>query len=470
MITITRSVARQLRNVLRRAKLLKGPHGRDIGLRFSTGPEGLCLAAACAELAIEYRQPGALPVSECAIAADTLTRLEGRDDSPVTFTLDDATWQVTIRWTDRGVANQDVVPTLNIAELPPVPKAPERWTDSEPRLIPAFRDAMATRDSGSTRFAFDCVQARGTEGELVASDSRQLLVQRGFQFPWREELLLWGTDVFASRELLGHDGVRIGRTDKVASIQTGPWTVHLAFCEGRFANVQRVIPAETAVKARLQLTAADAEFLANSLSGLPTCDALNDPVTMDLNGAVAIRGHSTAESSVSELVLSNSQRTGDEIRVGMNRQYLARAMVVGFHELQLTSDEAPVVCRDANRIYLWAVLDRDVIVPPTESALRSSSPMERAATTPAMPVNRIANRVRASDSTEQQRKARPSGRKQRPVATPDVIIRTLELRTQLREVVQGLGELVRQIRQQRKQSRLAKTTLAAIKQLQTLDV
>jgi hypothetical protein len=472
MITITRSMARQLRAVLRRAGLTKGRHGNPAALRFNANADGLTLAASRIDVAIEYRHPGQFPVSQFALPMDVLAVVEGRDDGLVTFTPSDTGSTVTVRWTDRGVAKEQVFETLILADLPPVPGLPERWADNDASLITALNDAMATRDAESTRFALGCVQVGGADGEIAATDSRQLLIQRGYRFPWQEELLFTGTDVFAARELLGHDTVRIGRSERGVAVQAGPWTVYLQLGTGRFPDVRRIIPAKSAVATTLQITPADAEFLTQSLGGLPCDDSLSQPITLDLNGAVAIRARSGAESAVSELVLSNSTRTGDDLRMHLNRQYLARAVELGFRELQFVNGEAPVVCREQQRTYLWAPLDKDSMIPATEHALRSCSPVKGVPSTPSAPrpVNRIAERLpkrtRHSSATPPTRRLR----KTTAPGSPDVIARTLELRSQLRSVLQGLGDLVRQIRQQRKQSRLAKSTLAALKQLQTLNV
>jgi hypothetical protein len=317
------------------------------------------------------------------------------------------------------------------------------------------------------------VQLRGADGELTATDSRQVLVQRGFRFPWAEELLIVGTSLFAARELLGHSLARIGRTAEFVTVQSGPWTIHLRIeTTGRFPDVRRIIPAETVVGTRLQLTAEDAKFLAESLDGLPSESEFDHPVTLDLNGAVAIRGRSAPDAPVSELILSNSTRTGVELCLNTNRKYLARAVALGFREVQLVDPATPVVCRDERRTYLWALLEPDGVIPPAENALRTSSPQASNVSTPDSPrVNRIGGRLRkGSPAATAPSTRQPGGQKTASEDSQDVIGRALALRAVLRTVLHGLGDLVRQVRRERKQARLTKSTLAALKQLRTLDV
>jgi hypothetical protein len=154
-----------------------------------------------------------------------------------------------------------------------------------------------------------------------------------------------------------------------------------------------------------------------------------------------------------------------------NRKYLARALALGFREVQLVDPTAPAVCRDEQRTYVWALLEPDGVIAAAENALRTSSPAAGATPPASTPVNRIAGRLRkrgratAAPSNSKHRAAPPSA-----PDTQDVIAYTLALHTQLRAVLHGLGDLVRQIRRDRKQARLTKSTLAALKQLQTLEV
>jgi len=192
---------------------------------------------------------------------------------------------------------------------------------------------------------------------------------------------------------------------------------------------------------------------------------MSRPVTLDLNGAVAIRGRSAADAAVSELVLTNSVRNGAELCLNTNRRYLARAVELGFRELQFVDNEAPIVCRDERRIYLWAPIDREGVIPPADNALRSCSPQTTASQTPQR-VNRIARRLRPRTPTTSKASATRRHQAVKAGESADVIARTLELRT----LVQGLGDLVRQIRHQRQQTKLMRSTLAQLRQLKTLEV
>ena len=192
---------------------------------------------------------------------------------------------------------------------------------------------------------------------------------------------------------------------------------------------------------------------------------------------------------MTELLLSRSRRVGDQLRVLTNRVYLTRALELGFTEVGFVNAESPCVCRDATRTYLWMVLEPKDALPPNSAAQRIDSlsvstngvvhrivsggpskaiSTEVAAAASVTHVNRVAEHPpqRAVDITKPRKEsAAPSDSPQ----SVDVIEQAIALRNQLRTVVQGLTELVAQIRQQRKHSRLMKSTLQSLKQLQLLD-
>ena len=100
------------------------------------------------------------------------------------------------------------------------------------------------------------------KGEVVATDGRQLLVHRGFTFPWKEDVLLPRLPVFGHRDMALSGPVAIGRTDKDVAVRVGPWTFVLAIdATSRSPPVDRVVPAEAGVTSRLQLHPADAADL-----------------------------------------------------------------------------------------------------------------------------------------------------------------------------------------------------------------
>ncbi len=483
MISISRSVARQFRAVARRAGLCKVGQSGSACVRLIATAETLCLQAANGLAAVEYQKAGRFDAADITVPLQLFADCEAKNDGFVTVRRNDSSG-IVASWADRGVPQQKEYASVDAPEMPAFSRELAR---NPPNLLVALRDAKSTTEISSTRYALDCIHLNGAIGTIAATDTHQLLVQTGFQFPWRDQVLMRSTDVFASRELPAELPVEIGRTESGVTVRVGEWTIHHELNkDGRFPNIDRIIPAPTAIKTRMQVDAADARFLTDTLGRLPADDQTDRPLTLDLNGAVMVRARSE-KSPLMELLLSRSQRVGAQLRLQTNRAYLARALELGFTEIGFVNAESPCACQDATRTYVWMLLENKGALEPSTEALRidslsvsstgatnparsgvASPTRTNAITTTVTPVNRVTGHLAPRTDPKTSVKTHVVAVSSAPQPT-DVIEQALELRNQLRSVVQGLTELVGQIRHQRKKTRLMKSTLQSLKQLQLLD-
>ncbi len=484
MISFPRAMARSFQQTLRKSGLLSRSLATGMPfVRLTADAEGLTLQSSNPQLSVTLTLPLASEPDTFAVPAQLLADCSDGRIGEVSLTR--AEHQILARWTERGIPHERDYLPIDLQKLPPVPPLPTEWAENPPAFLEALRQAMRSTDPDSSRYALGCVQLDGAAGCLRATDGRQALVQSGFQFPWTEALLIPGSKLFEAAALPRDAVVHIGRTTDHIVLRIGAWT--LAFTiqtSGRFPEIERIIPAESAITTRLALDPADATFLSERLDQLPRDDDPHEAVTVELNGAVAIRARRTAEAPAAELVLGRSQRGGDEICLVTDRRLLGRALELGFTEIGLTTNESPAVCRDASRQFVWALLDPNSAVLAAESSVRVDSISEPAP---------LSQPKKSRDATPEQQKPRASA--PRPVTPPtpsprspqpampkrptpetsvptegELIAQLLELRLQLRSAEQALVAIARQLRARRKQQQLVKSTLASLKQLQTLGV
>lgn len=483
MISISRLVARQFRAVARRAGLCKVAQPGSGCMRLLATADSLRLQATNGRVAIEYRVAGRFDAADITVPLQLFADCEAKTEASVTIRRNDSDG-VTACWEDRGVPQQHDYPCHDSLELPAFS---EELATNPSYLLGALRDAVATVDSTATRYSLDCLQLDGAAGSMAATDSRQLLLQSGFSFPWQEAILMRATGVFASVELPTDLPVEIGRTKDGVTVRVGSWTIHHEIDkQGRYPKLDRTIPSATAIQTRMQVDAADARFLMTSVERLPADDQTDRPLTLELNGAVVVRARKDQHSPMMELLLSRSRRVGEQLRLQTNRTYLARALALGFAEVGFVDAKSPCVCQDATRTYVWMLLENKGALEPSPEALQvdslsapstatthslrsrvAASAPANVMTTTAAPINRVAGHLSPRTAPTANVKADVVPASSAPQT--NVIEQALELRNQLRTVVQGLNELVTQIRQQRKQTRLMKTTLQSLKQLQLLD-
>ena len=414
MITITRRLAGQLRAVFRQALNLS-PRGPAPAIFMATGPHGMRVRASSGDAAVEYHVPGDQPIEQIAVPLELLNDCEGRKDDPVTLELR-GDRQIIVRWRNGSAGQMAQYEAAEPADAAQFPRLPGELAENRPDIVAALRDAAETTEPAAFRYATNCIQLRGTAGQLAATDGRQLLIQSGFQFPWREDILVLRNRVFGCKELPHDKPVRIGKTDTWLALSTGPWKIFLALNrEGRFPEVdQHIRPAESAV-ARFEVSPADAEFLAKSLPRLPGDEACNLPVTVDLSGQVAVRARAAGQREPTELVLSGSTSFGGPVSIHTNRKFLLRAVRLGLGEVLVFADRAPVLCQDDHRQYVWALLNPESAVPPSPDALRIQSPQGQGPERRPNPKSRRRKAVMPTTNTPENS---PAKAKRRPCPPP----------------------------------------------------
>lgn len=508
MITITRDQARQLRAVLRRG-FGRAPQGNFSGALLAGAPSGITARAWNDSLAVEFRIDGAAGDGQALVPLDMLESCQARSQEPVKLDWSER-GGLSVLWTDRGVAQLAVRPTGKLPTPPEFLGAKAETTQCGAGLWQALGEAVATAADESARFALHAIQLRGLIGQVVATDGRQVLVQGGFRFPWPDSVLIPAARLFTGREITPTNEITVGIVGDWVSFAAGRWTVWLKrITDRKYPDVRAVIPALNACPSRLSVSDGDAAFLIDTLPALPVDNPVNSPVTLDLNGRALVRARASADGPVTQLNLAGSHLTGSPLTIHTNRDYLLRALRLGFRQLAFQSPQAPVVCSDdarqetGARQYVWAVLSPEDAIPATEpmqelvapevgpshktnastrisqrspvtlrktrsTATRAASP---APTTPsatdpladATPcvASPSSGRESVPDSPAQAA-ARPSRTSRRSAA----LDHALDVRSLLRETLVQMDGLVGTLRQQRKQSQLVRSTLKSLRQLE----
>ena len=77
---------------------------------------------------------------------------------------------------------------------------------------------------------------------------------------------------------------------------------------------------------------------------------------------------------MTELVLARSGYTGAPVRLNANREFLARAVRLGFTEVEVADADSPVVLRDGDRVFCFQPLSKESAIGPTDDVTRIESP------------------------------------------------------------------------------------------------
>ena len=491
MLTFSRQLAKQIRSVFRRALQISASQ-TDQTVWLVADDTGLRVRAQNERAIIEYHLPSVVTPDSISITMEALAACEGTKtvESVSVERLADET--VVLRWDNHSIPQSFQLDAKKL-HAAPAPALPETWMSNPPRLLTALSDAMKIVPTDATRFAINCVHLRPNGGRIAATDSHQLLIEFGFAFHGEGDVLIPRTMLFGSRELPTDQPVDVGLTDNHCVFRMGPWTIWLSReKQDRYPRVEDIIPTADSAKTRLSLSADDVPFLLEVVPRLPAETDQQGRVTLDLNGHVALLAKGDGPSPVTQVVLRNSHRSGDEVRLNTDRQFLVRAAQLGFQAIELHGTESPVVCRDEHRVYLWSVLAEMPVLtvgPDTvqlESPLitthqpaRSVSPARRTRqtkerTSTPMPHNRVAATLAASAASPENGSVSPPTNHNNDHdngGSFNAILQQAEsVKTTLRQAHTEVGGLVSRLKRYRQQSKFMQATLASLKQLQSLEV
>jgi hypothetical protein len=480
MITITRRQARRLRGVFRRYVLGIAHRGLVPPLVFRADGSELRAQHRYHAVAVEHVAPASdLPREAIALPLDALADIEGRDDSPV-FLVSVAPDRTRVRWTDHGVPQSREYDVVALDAVGAPPDLPASWTSLPADFLSALAEASATTAEDATRYALNCLQLRGTEGEVAATDGRQMLIQSGFALPWTDAVLVRRSPLFASRELPRDQLVAVGRTETHVVLRIGPWTLFLEIqAEGRFPVLGSAIPDPNAVTTRLRLDIDDARFLRDALDHLPGSDEPHAPTTLDLNGVVAVRAQGSDRAGTTELVLPRSSYSGTPIRLSTGRIFLRRAVRLGFTQFEMINADVPLACRDRNRLYCWQPLNSESAIAPSDDVTR----IEPQSAHPAPPSS-SKNSCQGENFVASKPHAAPppgptNGSAHDPAAasettSPAGLAALIQEAESLHDVIADVrsrsGRLILALRKYRKRERLVASTLASLKALRLQEV
>jgi len=468
VLTISRALARQVRAVFKRT--FSGPPRSAVWVRLLAAADGLRIQAPTEQVAIEFHLTGAFEPGEWLVPLELLAACEGKSSDPVQLATD-AAGHVVAEWLENGIPQRYAAaqPPENLAGFPPRPVAS---VSNSPELLSALVEAGKTTDAQSSRFALDCLSLRGESGNIVATDGRQLLAQSGWQFPWSGDVLVRANRVFSSPELPKDQPVQVGQVDDWVTFAIGGWSIYLRTPEdARFPKVDDLVRNVEMARSRLTISAGDARFAIDALKRLPVGDDDSKGITLDLNGEVLLRARSAITEPATELHLVNSQLTGESVRLVSAREFLRRALSLGFTEFSLFGSNTTLQAGDARRDYIWMPWAEACAVPADVDTRRITSPTathssrKRNARPAAEPIQVSAAAAVQTNSVPEPVETMPET-KPMPSATASPIEQVCDLRDVLSDVLAKTNQLLRSLKLQRKQSRRVETTLQSLKQLQ----
>jgi hypothetical protein len=447
VIAFPRSLARQFRAVLRRC--VHRDSNPFVLVRSSR--KGLTLEAVSQDVALRVEFPGGQENAALAFPTAVLAQFEGRHDDLVTLHESSpgngqATWKEAGTPTSRDFKLVQPDAHLSFPRMPEVMKSPGAG------FLRALHDASQTAAQQVATRSLDWIMLRGRTGEVIATDGRQLLLQGGFNLPWKDDRLVRSLNAWGSREL-PEEEAQLGCNDKQVFVRMREWTFALMIADNnRYPAVEKVIPPSRSIKTRLQLHPDDISLLIKDLPRLPEGDDRDLAVTLDIDKEVCIRTRASGKEEIGELKLASPRVTGLPVRTVMNRTYLLRALKLGFTEIEIAQADKPLCCRDSKRVFIWMPLTD----PPAKTTPATQQP-----------------NYTTESKKEETPMPDPNGSSKHPVNgdsshVNDPLAEAEAIRALLTEAHSRLSRLIAALKQHRRQARAVHAAVRSLQELPPL--
>jgi hypothetical protein len=341
-----------------------------VSVQVVSGRDGTRLCLLEPDVGIEYHHPTPTKAISMTLPLNALADCEGNGKGTVQLkTLTNG--HVEVRWEHAAIPQVRNYPKRE-SPTRSFPNWPQRDSTNAPPLLKALEEAMLIPCANSGRLALNCIQLRGDKGDVVATDGRQLLIQGGFQFSWKEPLLVPRSPVFAARELPHAEEVRVAKSQTDVLFRFGSWTIALRIdAAARFPNVDTVVPKRDHAATSLHIPDDEVPTLMKALDNLPGAKEDTAPVTLDLAKRAVVRARAEKEERCTEVVLANSSIQGKPMRISVNRRFVQQALKAGFRTFQITAPDKPVLCQEKERLYVCMPLHPESVLLPQARATRA---------------------------------------------------------------------------------------------------
>jgi hypothetical protein len=352
MLSITRALAHKLHTVFRQV-LRAGAQTSALPIVLQADSSGLTVRCQGSEMAAAYHEPGSFPSETIVLPEEALKDCAGRTPSDVTFE-EAGSGEVHVQWDMEGFTRNKNYRAIAPESLPPWPQMSAHLEAYPPDFLPALHEAAKTTADNSGRYIMDRVQLRGTAGEIIGTDGKELFIAGGFPFPWTEDLLVPPLTVFDNRILRSDSPAEVGHTDTHLCIRTEGWTFYLTLDrKSRYPDVDAVLRPLSQHTTRWLIGPEDADLLKRVLPRLPKGEDDVARLEVELGDPVVLRAGVHGSEEEMQRGLAHSQVQGEPLRVVMNPLYLWRAVCLGFTEVRLKGPNHPLLCEDERRKYVW---------------------------------------------------------------------------------------------------------------------
>jgi hypothetical protein len=367
---------------------------------------------------------------------------------------------------------QSWVPREKKVNTLPTP-AKETATNSK-HILEVLHLTSRCADPANLKTALNGICLRGATEQILGTNGIQLLVNEGFAFPWKEDVITPVSKIFGSKELNGidTDEVLIGQINEMVYYAVGEVEIWLrAITGGTFPKVSDLLkPGPTSFY--LDVHPTDAAFVLEQIGKLPGSKDYESPIWISLGDKIQVRAYDHALQTGTALELSHSSWTEKDVKMSCNRLFLKNALQFGCLRIGIApNDTAPAICTGTDRTFVFMPLNnkgepeveaahmavttsesQPAVTPATKTSTKSVP--KATAAVPAVPAKRRRKVAAGKDTTATKQ------------GDNAVLLQSVEhVRQALRDSLVQVNDLIRTVKSHRRQERLLQNTMDSLRKL-----
>ena len=269
---------------------------------------------------------------------------------------------------------EQTLTTLPVDEFPPTPSISGKSIAVDASFRDALRQALDCCSDDGSRHVIQhvCLDPRSSDGHYIAgTDGRHLYAANSFHFELKDPVLIPDRPFLHWPKFI-EDGV--GQlTVKPATkknelpwlkLQSGPWMLLTQSTDAEFPNWKQVVPAADSSLTVVRLDAGAVTTLLAGIPKLPGGEEFNRPVRLVITDQrLVVQARAKDASDWVRLVIESATITGKPISIGLNLDYLLKALRFGLRTVEFTDDLSPMVFSEGGRRMVVMPLRPDGAMP-----------------------------------------------------------------------------------------------------------
>ena len=333
----------------------------------------------------QAEQPSPGEPCDFLVPFESLNKLVKGSKEPVQLTVE-AKDKVQVRTCIGTSAMAQTLTTLPVDEYPPMPMVHGQSIPMDASFRDALRQALDCCSGDGSRHVIQhvCLDPRSRDGHYIAAtDGRHLYAANSFSFEFKAPVLIPDRPFLRWNKFLesGSGQLTVQPATKKEQpwlkLQSGPWTLLAKSTDAEFPNWKQVVPA---TDSSLTLVKLDADAVTTLLAGVPKLpggDEFNRPVRLVVSeNRLIVQARAKDDTEWTQLPIESATITGKPISIGLNRDYLLKALRFGMTTCEFIDDLAPMVFSEGGRRMVVMPLRPDGATAPAQpsAAPKSSEP------------------------------------------------------------------------------------------------